>query len=389
MHYGPPPQKSGLSTPASDGQRLSDPTTSSWDDSRGQWSAPPPWFDEVSHRSQPSNSREKLPAMTFSDDHGPPYSEDEDLHSPVVTTSRHKKHKSSASGERGRSPGDRGVFVGLNGDGSETYYVTEGSYDDSANGPGGELVTYPPDQARHSHLLSPHYTNQQPYSSSMSSRPPGHNPDHYNSDDEYSDEDDEDESARYSRNYSFTIASPDEEMHGKAVALFDFAREHENELPLTEGQVILVSYRHGQGWLVAEDPMTGESGLVPEQFVRLLRDIEGGLGGLQNAQDMGGEGGGLQDNKDNELLSPAVDGVDTPTAPRHGQHLSDGSAANGGGGRHSSNPSNGNNQVTESGSGSTKEKHPPVQSSFSTSRTDFEGREKRDRDKENVRETVR
>lgn len=69
-------------------------------------------------------------------------------------------------------------------------------------------------------------------------------------------------------------------MHGKAVALFDFVREHENELPLAEGQVIYVSYRHGQGWLVAEDPKTGENGLVPEEFVRLLRDIEGGLTSL-------------------------------------------------------------------------------------------------------------
>jgi hypothetical protein len=71
-------------------------------------------------------------------------------------------------------------------------------------------------------------------------------------------------------------------MHGKAVALFDFARENDNELPLVEGQVILVSYRHGQGWLVAQDPKTGESGLVPEEYVRLLRDIEGGWNGLMN-----------------------------------------------------------------------------------------------------------
>jgi hypothetical protein len=85
---------------------------------------------------------------------------------------------------------------------------------------------------------------------------------------------------RYSRDYQFTIASPDEEMHGRAVALFDFAQENENELPLVEGQVILVSYRHGQGWLVAQDPKTGDTGLVPEEYVRLLRDIEGGLHGL-------------------------------------------------------------------------------------------------------------
>lgn len=69
-------------------------------------------------------------------------------------------------------------------------------------------------------------------------------------------------------------------MHGKAVALFDFERENENELPLVEGQIIWVSYRHGQGWLVAEDPKTQESGLVPEEYVRLLRDIEGGMNSL-------------------------------------------------------------------------------------------------------------
>src|SRR5207253_4723164 len=86
--------------------------------------------------------------------------------------------------------------------------------------------------------------------------------------------------SRYSRDYQFTITSPDEEMHGKAVALFDFERENENELPLVEGQIIWVSYRHGQGRLVAEDPRTQESGLVPEEYVRLLRDIQGGLNSL-------------------------------------------------------------------------------------------------------------
>jgi len=93
-------------------------------------------------------------------------------------------------------------------------------------------------------------------------------------------DDEELEESRYSRDYQFTIASPDEEMHGTAIALFDFAKENQNELPLKEGQIILVSYRHGDGWLVAEDPLTNESGLVPEEFVRLLREIEGGLDGL-------------------------------------------------------------------------------------------------------------
>lgn len=81
-------------------------------------------------------------------------------------------------------------------------------------------------------------------------------------------------SSQNDQDYQFTIASPDGEMHGRAVALFDFAIEHANELPLVEGQIILVSYRYGQGWLVAEDPLTGESGLVPEEYVRLVKDIK-------------------------------------------------------------------------------------------------------------------
>jgi hypothetical protein len=60
--------------------------------------------------------------------------------------------------------------------------------------------------------------------------------------------------SRYSRDNQFTSAAPDEEMHGQAVALFDFQRENENELPLVEGQVIWVKYRQAQGWLFAEDP---------------------------------------------------------------------------------------------------------------------------------------
>src|SRR5437667_3973815 len=76
-------------------------------------------------------------------------------------------------------------------------------------------------------------------------------------------------------------------MHGKAVALFDFQRENENELPLVEGQIIWVSYRTGQGWLVAEDPKTQESGLVPEEYVRLLRDIRGGMTSLTGQPEGG------------------------------------------------------------------------------------------------------
>uniref|UniRef100_A0A060T373 ARAD1A07392p n=1 Tax=Blastobotrys adeninivorans TaxID=409370 RepID=A0A060T373_BLAAD len=78
---------------------------------------------------------------------------------------------------------------------------------------------------------------------------------------------------RISREYEFSVASADE-IHGRAIALFDFTPENDNEVPLKEGQIIWVSYRHGQGWLVAEDAETGETGLVPEEYVELIPNHE-------------------------------------------------------------------------------------------------------------------
>ncbi|KAG6039411.1 hypothetical protein E4U41_002699 [Claviceps citrina] len=271
MHYGPPPEpsgpSSGMTTPASETRRLSDPPAS--------WEQRMPWDSWTSDGF--GRGHEILPIQMGD---GPPYSEDEDLQSPVVAT-RHRKHKSTSAAVgqgRGRTVREGGLvslsghdgqteyFVGSTADGSERYYVAHGG--EAANGPGGDYVTYSPDHARQSRGY--HYS-QQPqlddYDHDDSSPPssPGYQ---------------EADESRYSRDYQFTITSPDEEFHGKAVALFDFERENENELPLVEGQIIWVSYRHGQGWLVAEDPKTQESGLVPEEYVRLLRDIEGGMNSL-------------------------------------------------------------------------------------------------------------
>lgn len=69
--------------------------------------------------------------------------------------------------------------------------------------------------------------------------------------------------------------SLDESYAGPSLALYEFKPENDNELALREGQIIQVGYRHGQGWLVAMNLETGEQGLVPEEYVRLLRDIEG------------------------------------------------------------------------------------------------------------------
>lgn len=292
MHYGPPPEPSqppsGMTTPASEQRRLSDPPAA--------WDSKTSWDDHSWHNGFSGRSAD-VPSIQFTD--GPPWSEDEDLQSPIVS-SRHRKHKSrgsrdaqagSVSENYGR---ERGYYVGAGGDGSEQYYVSQG---DEANGPGGEYVTYPPGQARHGDgAYQP--ANQQP-------RQYGE-PGDYDSDDSstcsspgYHARDE----SRYSRDYQFTITSPDEEMHGKAVALFDFERENESELPLVEGQIIWVSYRYGQGWLVAEDPKTRESGLVPEEYVRLLRDIEGGMTSLT-----GNLGAG-----DGSPASPDTNDVGTPT----------------------------------------------------------------------------
>ena len=67
-------------------------------------------------------------------------------------------------------------------------------------------------------------------------------------------------------------------MHDKALAVYDFENENNNELPLKKGQIVWIFRRHSQGWLVAKDPLTHEDGLVPEGYIRFERDIPGGFG---------------------------------------------------------------------------------------------------------------
>lgn len=56
----------------------------------------------------------------------------------------------------------------------------------------------------------------------------------------------------------------------KAVALYDFQPENDNELEVKEGDIVFISYRHGQGWLVAENSTRTKTGLVPEEFVSFI-----------------------------------------------------------------------------------------------------------------------
>ncbi|KAI1334637.1 hypothetical protein F5Y15DRAFT_287046 [Xylariaceae sp. FL0016] len=323
MHYGPPPEPSGppsgMTTPLSENRRLSDPPAS-WE-SKMNWDWTSDGFGKATD----------LAPIHFGD--GPPWSEDEDLQSPVVS-SRHRKHKSTSAtmGHKSRASRDaggpsmlpaneyrrsRGYYIGQSSDNGERYYVSQGG---EANGPGGEYVTYHPtnnyqsmdQRQRHYAENEPGYRSESEVSSAASS--PG-----FRAYDE----------SRYSRDYQFTITSPDEEMHGKAVALFDFARENENELPLAEGQIIWVSYRYGEGWLVAEDPKTQESGLVPEEYVRLIRHIEGGMNSLtgQIAEGPGtpnDSGTPTQAEHGGQTMLPSVTG-----APQPGHEKTSSTSSNG------------------------------------------------------------
>ena len=327
------------------------------------WEGGHPHWGPGSWEGESFFSDQQLPQMAYGD--GPPYSEDEDLQSPVVVSSRQKKSKSTTSksnskharmrthsdnhnsenhertGSHREPSGQRSYFTGINREGMETYYI--GEENESAGGPGGELVTYPPDQGPNPMLAPDTYAKSDHRGSHLAAILPnrtymqGEQPEDSEGE-EYGDAD-LDQDSRYSKDYQFTIASPDEEMHGKAVALFDFERENENELPLSEGQVIWVSYRHGQGWLVAEDPKTGDAGLVPEEYVRLVRHIEGGLTYLSGEQDEG-----------DQPIPPTVatdDAAVTQTDQEMTQTPQNNGSSNGGGGR------------------------PPVVSTFSTSSKDL------------------
>jgi hypothetical protein len=93
----------------------------------------------------------------------------------------------------------------------------------------------------------------------------------------------------------------DEELFaGPSLALYSFEPENSNELRLIEGQEIMVSYRHGQGWLVASDHRTGEQGLVPEAYVRLIAD-------MPNYDPETGQFVDLDDMDDSEAMNDAMD----------------------------------------------------------------------------------
>lgn len=324
LHYGPPPEPSRAPSP----DPIEDEDIQeedSYGETKGDWYHPP------RNNSERPQSGPRLPATSYND--GPPWSEDEDLLSPIVTTSKHKRGKSSFS-DMGRSMGRNKSEIAP----ENVVMVSAGrrhSADDVSHG--RQLQTSDATAPEPSSYFA---LDRDAYADASAD---------FASDDEASPISEDEDQSRYSRDYQFTIASPDEEMHGKAVALFDFARENDNELPLLEGQVLWVSYRHGQGWLVAQDPKSGESGLVPEEYVRLLRDIEGGLNRLQGVEGSDWE------------ASPTfnMSSGDSPMSAFH-ERTASGTSGQAG------------NWVPPGDGGTTGQHYTPVQSHFSTSSKDLE-----------------
>ncbi|KAK6539277.1 HOG (high osmolarity glycerol) pathway protein [Orbilia ellipsospora] len=252
LHYGPPPVPSIGSTPGSArdsglfGANGIGSILGWWNPSIAAGSpGGRRMSDSAALNRDPRAVSNHPPPLKFAD--GPPWFEDEDLVSPVVITQKHRKHKSSLGLPSGRTLSKDGKMTSISENLKDGEYGNGIEMPEDIGEPGG---TYHP-------ATGEYYEDDA-------------EGDDY--DDEESDEEFEGDESRYSKDYHFSIADPDEEMHGKAVALFDFRRENDNELELVEGQVIWVSYRHGQGWLVAEDPRTGESGLVPEEYVRLFKE---------------------------------------------------------------------------------------------------------------------
>jgi hypothetical protein len=63
---------------------------------------------------------------------------------------------------------------------------------------------------------------------------------------------------------------PNNEMHGEAIAIQDFATDDKFKLPLRKGQRVFISFRDRLGWLAATDE-AGREGRVPGSSVVLIR----------------------------------------------------------------------------------------------------------------------
>lgn len=259
MHYGPPPEPpSGATTPNSEwshSRRLSDPQDNSWSSSGRAG----PWGGDGYLYPESGGDVEALPSTSFGEEG------DDDDHL-GIRRSKHRKSRSYGNisdWERGR-----GRESGREGAGpSDNMFLFSTSQLDPA---GSESL-------RHSRGFAPSGSKRDSHFAATLTSRSFHNS-HRRS--RQGEEEDfiplDSEASTHAQSPQRASMGPEDELFaGESLALYAFEPENPNELRLHEGQIILVSYRHGQGWLVAEDPATGEQGLVPEEYVRLVREIEG------------------------------------------------------------------------------------------------------------------
>ncbi|KAK4504309.1 hypothetical protein PRZ48_005225 [Zasmidium cellare] len=307
MHFGGPPEDpSGASTPGSEwnaGRRASDSAEGSAMTGRGAWSAGP-WGGDGLLYGDPEQEMEPLPSTSFSSG--------DDEWEEGETSFRRSKHRKSRSFadipnyERGRrrESGHR-----MSRDSDPSLLAGSQNYDpagrDALRQSRGFVENGEPRRDSHFATTLPNrsfHTSQTIDPDSdlpLDAEPSNHSPQRE------------------------SLGPEDEELFaGPSLALYSFEPENDNELRLTEGQTILVAYRHGQGWLVAENPQTGEQGLVPEQYVRLLRDIDGWdeeRGGFIDDDELEGEAGNGVEIDDKELEAtagqPRREDVRTKSAP--------------------------------------------------------------------------
>ncbi|WPH01677.1 nap1-binding protein 2 [Acrodontium crateriforme] len=254
MHYGAPPEPpSGSTTPGSEwntSRRGSDPTESI---GRGEWTAGPWGGDGVLLGDQ--EAVDPLPATSFGDDES-------------LSSSKRKHRKSKSYANISDCEGGRGRRHESGGQQRRSRVSDDFfQFSNQLSDPAGR------DTLRNSRLSGTHENGNRRDSHFAATLPSRSfhtsqtvDPDSYMPLDS--------EIPQSPSLLRQSIGPEDEELFaGESLALYSFEPENPNELRLTEGQHILVSYRHGQGWLVAEDKDTGEQGLVPEEYVRLLSEI--------------------------------------------------------------------------------------------------------------------
>jgi hypothetical protein len=308
-HYGiPVADTSGTTTPASEHygvRRLSDPAEpyrNSSHLSAGQWGGDGVIFGD------PDDDMEPLPSTSFGDAYG------ED--NTARRKGKHRKSKSYADisdFERGRRRESGGHRRSKDPD---FYRYSSGQYDPAgrqglrhSRGFAADAVHLDATgHRRDSHLAR---NAHHPPSAGF---PPSADPDtRMPLDDEEINLHSSTTNPSFSHNlYQHHRASmhpEDESVRGQALALYDFEPENPNELRLREGQTVNVAYRNGHGWLVAEDPTSGEQGLVPEEYVRLVREIEGWdpeRGGFidEDAEDEADEEDGMDETEDEGQITP-------------------------------------------------------------------------------------